>query len=281
MALQMFKRLLLILCALLLPSPALANDLEGAWALKIDDATIFRFDLREIADGVWRGTWTRPVSFGTNGAVFSQLEGERALTSMAGLELNGVVELSFDDPRPGAVPDIFRFRLTGERQAELIYVGTRLAPFPLVQTAPNTPLGPFAEDRVYDRDNAATVSDYDPEPPELVAAQEPLELDELIFAEEPVAEPVDEPVAEPMAPPIDDPVDNGQQSEETGVWPPPEWSIEVWDDEPELGPELVEEVPATATIASPEPDAEPAAEEDATPSEPAPSLIGDDFLDGL
>lgn len=155
-------RYLLALLLTLLPGAAFANDLEGAWALRIDEATIFRFDIARSDAGEWRGTWARPESFASNGAVFARLTGSEQVPSMAGIEFAGDVELSFDDPRPDAIPDIFRFRHVREGQAQLTYVGTDLAPYPLVRVAPGTPLGPFAEGRLYDRDNAQTEADYDP-----------------------------------------------------------------------------------------------------------------------
>lgn len=165
-------RLILALLLALAPGAAFGQDIEGSWALRISDATVFRFDISRSEDGEWRGTWTRPESFASNGAVFARMTGSEQLQSMAGIEFAGDVELSFDDPRPEAIPDIFRFRHLGEGQAQLTYVGTDLAPFPLVQVAPGTPLGPFAEERIYDRDNAQTEPTYDPGDP---AAEEPMD----------------------------------------------------------------------------------------------------------
>jgi len=153
----MIIRLLLALLAVLTPTLAQANEMEGRWAFKIEDAAIFVFEIERADDGEWHGTWTRPASFASNGAVFARLVGERVVTSSAGIEFAGDIELTFDDPSPGAIPDIFRFRHMGEGRAQMTYVGTPLAPYPLVAVAPATGLGPFEEGRVYDRDNAVTV----------------------------------------------------------------------------------------------------------------------------
>lgn len=158
---RMVSRILLLL-ALLLASPvqALANEIEGAWALRIGDANIFIFEIEQTEASEWRGVWTRPERFASNGVVFAQMEGSEQLTAMAALEFAGFVELSFDDPRPGAVPDIFRIRVTGENQAELIYIGTDFEPYPLVRVPPGTDLGPFDSTMIYDRDNAVLQADY-------------------------------------------------------------------------------------------------------------------------
>ncbi len=147
--------LLAPLIALLPAIPASAQQaLEGSWAFQIEEAVIFRFDIAEGEDDNWSGIWTRPASFHSNGVLFTQMSGSEEVRSMAGLEFAGQVELSFDDPRPGAIPDIFRFELTGEDTAILTYVGTQLAPYPLVKVDPATPLAQFVRTRAYHRRNA-------------------------------------------------------------------------------------------------------------------------------
>ena len=148
----------LALLALLLPLPAAAQDvrnsLEGSWALELGGATIFRFDLEEIPgkDGEWRGTWSRPSRFASDGDNFAQVQlPARQIRSMAGLEFDGSVEVSFPDPRPEAIPDIFRFRLIDFDAVEMTYVGTDLAPYVLQRVPANTALGPFREGTTYSR----------------------------------------------------------------------------------------------------------------------------------
>jgi hypothetical protein len=151
----MVARILLIL-ALLLPVPAVAQDvasLEGSWALEIGGATIFRFDLEPIADkDEWRGTWSRPSRFASDGDNFNsvRLPAEQ-IRSMAGLVFDGQVEVSFPDPRPNAIPDIFRFRLIDPDAVEMTYVGTTLAPYVLQRVSRQTPLGPFEQGATYSR----------------------------------------------------------------------------------------------------------------------------------
>ena len=159
----------LALLALFMPLPALAQDevqdrgsastLEGSWALQIGPATIFRFDMSPVPgkDGEWRGTWSKPRSFATDGDRFSRLTlPARVTPSMAGLEFDGEVELSFNDPRPGAIPDIFRFKLVDADAAEMTYVGTDLAPYLVYRVEPGTPLGPYDANAVYVRPTPET-----------------------------------------------------------------------------------------------------------------------------
>ncbi len=153
----MVRLILAALLALAFPSLAQAQELAGTWALRIDGANIFVFTIEASGDSAPRGSWFRPGSFASNGAVFARLNGSEEVTSQSGRAIAGDVELTFDDPRPNAQPDIFRFHLTGPGQAQLTYVGTPLAPFPLVKVADGARLGPFEFARIYDRDNAATV----------------------------------------------------------------------------------------------------------------------------
>ncbi|OYX47809.1 MAG: hypothetical protein B7Y87_00775 [Sphingomonadales bacterium 32-64-22] len=153
----MLKRLLFALAALLmLPSAASAETLEGSWALRINDTTIFRFDLRQTGEGEWSGVWARPRSYRNNGVIFSNLEGRAEVTSRNASVQGDALRLTFHDPRPRSLPETFRFRITGEGRAELTYVDTGFAPLPLVRVAQDTEVGPFDEGRLYDRDNAQT-----------------------------------------------------------------------------------------------------------------------------
>ena len=154
-------RILLFFAALLLPAaPALAQDLEGDWAFRVDEATIFIFAISQDDTGQWSGAWQRPQSFVSNGMVFSRMQGSETVRSMRGRMVDGDVELTFDDPRPGAVPDIFRITQTSPNQASLLYVGTQLEPYPLVRVAPGGSIGPFDDAMIYDRDNAVTEAEY-------------------------------------------------------------------------------------------------------------------------
>lgn len=120
--------------------------------MRIDGTTIFRFEIIPVAGGGWRGRWSRPESFNSNGNAFANLRGGvKATDSVTGNAIFELVELSFDDPRPGAVPDIFRFRQTGPDTAEMLYVGTQLAPYRLTRATADDPLGTWDEGLIYRR----------------------------------------------------------------------------------------------------------------------------------
>jgi hypothetical protein len=148
----MVARLLLML-ALLLPAPALADTLEGSWALRIGGTAIFRFDIAKDGDGKWRGAWHKPSSFGSDGNNFSRLKGPaKTVPSMTAVETPDGIELAFNDPRPGAVPDIFDFKPIDPDALELVYVGTGLAPYTLERVKPEAPFGPWDANATYSRE---------------------------------------------------------------------------------------------------------------------------------
>jgi len=155
----MIARLLLLL-ALLLPGPAAAQSLAGSWALQMGGATIFRFDLAHDADGHWHGTWSKPGSFASDGNHFRKLSGPvKEVRSMTAVDLPDGIELSFNDPTPGAIPDIFDFRLTDPDTVKMTYVGTGLAPYTLKRVAADAPLGPWDPVKIYGRETEAKEAD--------------------------------------------------------------------------------------------------------------------------
>lgn len=148
----MLIRLLLTLCAMLLPLSAQAQTLVGSWDLRIDGVTVFRFDIAEGQDGEWLGQWHRPERFNSDGNAFYNMRGGiKTSPSMTGIVFLGMVELAFDDPRPGAIPDIFRFRQTGPDSAEMTYVGTGLAPYAIVRAAADARIGNWDATHRYSR----------------------------------------------------------------------------------------------------------------------------------
>lgn len=158
---QMPVRSLLSLAALLLHAPLLSNDreatLEGHWAFRIDEATIFVFALDERDEqdgGGWQGSWTRPEIITSNGMVFRDMSGEQTVIPIEAIQRRNAVQLTFEGPRSDGRRDILQFRLTGENQARLDYIGIEGEPYPLIRVQPDTPLGPFDPVRIYDRDNA-------------------------------------------------------------------------------------------------------------------------------
>jgi hypothetical protein len=137
------------------PAPAqssfAAQMLAGSWVLRVEDTIVFRFDLVRSGAG-WSGTWVKPKSFATDGAIFAELSSPPTeQRSQAGRALGEWAELSFGDARPGAIPDVFRFRLIGPDRAEMLYADTGQAPYVLERVDAGTAPGPWTAGRVYRR----------------------------------------------------------------------------------------------------------------------------------
>ncbi len=150
----MIRRLLFLLL-LVVPVPATAQPtvastfLEGSWGLRVDGAIIMRFDLELTADG-WTGAWIKPTSFASDGVRFGSIKmPSTSRRADSGRAIGDWAEITFDDPRPEEEDDQFRFRLIGTDRAEMLYVGTGLAPFILERVGAGALLGPFEEGRVY------------------------------------------------------------------------------------------------------------------------------------
>jgi hypothetical protein len=164
------KRHALIALALFVPVPLAAQEdkpasaesrpaakLAGSWALKVDGANVFRFDIARDG-GTWKGAWIRPKSFASTGDSFSRFSEETiTIGSGEGKAMGEWAELTFPDDRPRAVPDIFRFHLIGADRVEMIYADTGLAPFTLVRVPATTQLGPFEAGKIYRRVTVATL----------------------------------------------------------------------------------------------------------------------------
>jgi hypothetical protein len=188
------RRLVLAFLALLLPLAVQAQPagqgIEGAWDLQADGTTVFRFEIGQAANGEWQGRWLRPETFNSDGNAFYNIRGgTMATSSMTALTVGDTVELGFDDPRPGAIPDIFSFRLTGPDSAEMVYVGTDLAPYALVRADAGDAMGPWDAARIYRR--AVPLSD-EGDPP---AGEGQMDFDLAVRALAPLPEP--EPAVEP------------------------------------------------------------------------------------
>ena len=84
---------------------------------------------------------------------------------MTATDLPDGVELSFDDPHPGAIPDIFDFRLLDPDAIRMTYVGTGLAPYTLQRVPADAPLGPWDPEKTYGRNDDTTKPGPVPEAP--------------------------------------------------------------------------------------------------------------------
>ena len=148
----MMFRCLLAGLLILLSTPAMAAaDPTGIWALRAEGTTIFRFEISRTATG-WTGIWARPEYFQTDGQSFSRISGPvvRRVARQA-RAIDGVLELTFDDPRPNATPDLFRLHVIDSTHAEADYVGARMEPLALVRVKASAPLGGWNPSHSYVR----------------------------------------------------------------------------------------------------------------------------------
>ena len=173
--------------------PAAAPSLAGSWALKVDGTPMFRFDLTAAGEG-WSGSWWRPASFASDGNSFSRVSGPAVeVVSGEGKADGEWTELTFPDARPGAVPDVFRFRLIGRDRVEMVYVDTHLPPYTLVRVAKRVKLGPWDAEHVYRRVSVESLG--------LPSDTQTLALPDAEPAKAPEATPKATPDAAPASPP--------------------------------------------------------------------------------
>lgn len=130
--------LMLLLCC---APPAMAADPTGLWALRIGNATMFQIEIRR--DGAaWTGTWIRSADFGVDADGKIRTGGPliRRVASDGRTHSDSSVGLTFDDPRPGAMPDTFRIRAIDQTHAEAYYSGGRMGAIMLVRTTAAIPV---------------------------------------------------------------------------------------------------------------------------------------------
>lgn len=168
MLLRFFAFLLAALAVSAAAQAPAPSSVAGSWALQFEGTTIFRFDVEQAGDS-WKGTWWRPRTFGIGpqGDTFYQVSGPPVeVPSGEGKTIGEWTELSFPDNRPGAVPDVFRFRMLGEDRAEALYVGTGLPAFVLIRVPAGSVAGPWEPERTYRRPTVASLGlppDINPE----------------------------------------------------------------------------------------------------------------------
>jgi len=181
------------------PMTLAGTFLEGSWALRLDGAIVMRFDLKRNGEG-WDGAWVKPTSFRSDngGRRFGDIKMPAVERhSDSGKAIGDWAEITFNDPRPGEEPDVFRIHLLSADRAELIYVGTGMAPYTLERVGAGAILGPF-EDGVV----------YDDQPGRAVIAARPAATPPLVGSQ------VQRPgrvAPSPQATPVQGPVDNTRQ----------------------------------------------------------------------
>jgi len=113
------------------------------------DQTIFRFEITQTRNG-WAVVWARPAHATMDGEIFSAIVGpvERRPAKSA-RELNGALEITFDDPYPNSMPDVFQLTFVDPRHLSATYASTGFEPWILVHEASAAPLGPWDPAKAY------------------------------------------------------------------------------------------------------------------------------------
>lgn len=140
--------------AILLASASVAapSCATGSWALKASGQTMFRLNIKATPAGT-TATWERPENWESDGESFSQITGPVVRRpALAVKSVNGELEISFDDPRPGATPDNFHVHCVDAGHLSVTYLGSVFEPFDLVKDeSKGAVLGPWDSGRSYRR----------------------------------------------------------------------------------------------------------------------------------
>ena len=125
-----------------------AND---PWRFCADLIRIMLFKVARTPAG-WSGEWQRPAQFESDGTNFSSVSGPAVTrTAKSARAVAGGVELTFDDPAPGAIPDVFVIRARSESTADVSYIAFGEEPATLVRTTSTRGFGDWDKSRTYTR----------------------------------------------------------------------------------------------------------------------------------
>ncbi|BBC71858.1 conserved hypothetical protein [Altererythrobacter sp. B11] len=191
----MLKRLLLAFAMILSVPTALSaqarDPLEGLWIFEVEGTGVFGFALEKDGES-WKAQWLRPRRFASDGVRFIDLVGPPVpIEATATKETGGWLELTFADPRPHTLPDVFRIHVAGTDTAEAIYADTGFPVLPLVRGDPASTLGPWGPGQTYTRADADSLT-----PGALVQFSAAPPADDAPTAQEPVQGPAEEPAVE-------------------------------------------------------------------------------------
>lgn len=142
-------RPILVLLLLWLAAPVAAANPAGLWALRAEGKTLMLFDVQRTARG-WRGVWTQPAKYATDGDVFSAIarETSRRITREAHAVAKGV-ELVFDSPWPGGAADHMIIRDVNATTADMSWAAFSTIPYVLTRVKARPRFGPWQVDRGY------------------------------------------------------------------------------------------------------------------------------------
>jgi hypothetical protein len=135
----------------LLAVQAAAAATSGTWSLSASGSTIMLFKVVHGREGL-SGEWDRPTHFDSDRDTFTHVTGPVVVKRARSVRetLQGI-ELTFDDPRPGATPDVFVIRPLSGGTADVSYIGFGTEPATLTPATGATILGPWKPDHSYVR----------------------------------------------------------------------------------------------------------------------------------
>jgi len=137
--------------ALILAAPAFAADPAGRWALRANGTTLMLFQVDRASTG-WKAVWQSPEQADIEDGNFSHVSGPVIRrVSRAVREVANGLELTFDDPAPGATPDVFILHARDAKTAEVSSVGLGPEPVSLDRALATEALGNWDPNRTYVR----------------------------------------------------------------------------------------------------------------------------------
>ncbi len=136
----------MLLAAAIAPVPAATTT----WSAAAGGAKIFQLEIHEGPPGT-TATWLRPQTFQLDGDSFSHVDGPVIRRGSRTVRVvDGDLELTFDDPKPGETPDILRLHRVDADHAQAILVGMPFDPLDLErETGRSAPIGPWDKSRTY------------------------------------------------------------------------------------------------------------------------------------
>ncbi|WP_206238112.1 hypothetical protein [Novosphingobium terrae] len=131
---------------------AAAPDLTGSWDLDAGGATIFRLEIAAAPDGP-SVTWIRPTTFDSDGDSFSGVSGPVVSLKAHDIRsVNGDLDITVDDPHPGAGANVLRLHRVDATHIDVSYrgLGIGLEPFHFARSQPHpAALGPWDSKHTY------------------------------------------------------------------------------------------------------------------------------------
>ncbi len=143
---------MLTILSLLLATTTTPPCATGRWITTAGDRPVFALIIADSPKGP-SATWERPTRFEADAESFSNVRGPAIRRTAHSVRRDGeTLELTFDDSRPGASPDVFRVRCTTPGRLSVTLDGAEVEPFDFVKApAQAAALGGWDATRTYVR----------------------------------------------------------------------------------------------------------------------------------